>query len=448
MSEKVFIIGHISPDTDSIVSAICYAWYLREKKTIDAIPARAGGLNPQTSWILKTLNVDSPIYFGDASPRFNSVLHKIDASYSEKPLITAKVFARKNAIIIPLINPDGSPLGMVTSDSFFRMMIEYIGNNTELQQTSINTILNLPCQQAADNKIPRFRASARIKDYLKKILKEEENVFLIIDDKEKYVGVAYKRDLLNPPRFKLILVDHNQSNQAVPSVEEAEIIEIIDHHRLGNSSTIMPIQFNVEPVGSTSTLIAERIISSNIEIPFHIAALLVSGIISDTMNLLSPTTTERDLNVINSLKEPVFRKGTILENDDLKSYAFKVLASGTGLSSRPIKEILTSDIKEYSEGDIKFAIAQAEVTNLYEINEYLQELKHALLDLKVNQRLDFSGLMVTDVVRGSSKIIFSNQHPILEDLPFQKENDGTWYASGLVSRKKQLIPVILSLIKG
>jgi manganese-dependent inorganic pyrophosphatase len=447
MDGQIYVIGHVNPDTDSIASAIGLSWYLRATNNLSTVPARAGSINPQTAWLLNYLNMEVPILITDASPRFESVLNKIEASLPDKLLSEAKIFARKNSVIVPIINPDGSPLGLVTSDSFINLMIRRIGDKSD-KSTTLQDILNLPCVQAIDVNISKFKISARIKDYMNKILKDEENVFLVVDDKNKYMGITFKKDLINPPRVKLILVDHNEKSQSIPSLDEAEIIEILDHHRLANPPTNSPISFTVEPVGSTSTLVAERIINAKIKIPYNIAALILAGIISDTLNLRSPTTTSRDAQAIQNLSEFAFIEGTILEKENPQRFAEKLLTAGAGLRTRPIMEIVSGDIKQYFEGGYKFAIAQAEVNNLVELNDYINSIKDALKKIRQSKGLDFTGLMVTDVVRGSSKIIFDNLPPILEELPFQKENDDTWLAKDLVSRKKQLIPVLLSLIKG
>jgi manganese-dependent inorganic pyrophosphatase len=347
------------------------------------------------------------------------------------------------------VNSDGTPYGLVTHDSLFQLMIKLVGEDTTQHQIKVKEILDLPCSQAADKNIQSFHLSARIKDYIKKILWSEANMFWVIDNEGKYAGIVHQKDLLNPPRLKIILVDHNEIHQAVPSLDEAELIEIIDHHRLGNSSTISPIRFSVEPVGSTSTLVTERIKTSGLEVPIQIAFLLMGGIISDTLNLISPTTTPRDKDALLFLSQYAFIEKNKFDSKNLLSFAQKLLSSGTGLNTRSPQEIITSDIKFYTEGTIKFAISQAEVTtNLYELTEYFEILKKALVEIRKSKGLDFAGLMVTDIVRGSSIIILDNPPVILDDLPFSKTIEGAWYAQGLVSRKKQLMPLLLSLIKG
>jgi manganese-dependent inorganic pyrophosphatase len=449
MYNHTYVVGHVNPDTDSIASAIGYSWLLKERDQLKVKPARAGVLNQQTKWLLDYLSIDFPILLTDASPRFESVSKIIETTTPDKPLHVAWNIARKNGKIAPIVNSDGSPYGLVTHESLFNLMIKSVGADTTQHQIKVREILDLPCSQAADQKIQAFLISARIKDYIKKILWSEANIFWVIDSDGKYAGIVHQRDLLNPPRLKIILVDHNETHQAVPSLDEAELIEIIDHHRLGNSSTISPIRFTVEPVGSTSTLVTERIKTSGLDVPPQIAFLLMGGIISDTLNLISPTTTARDKDAINYLAQWAFNDKYVFDSKNIQSFAQKLLSSGTGLNTRSPQEIITSDIKFYSEGTIKFAISQAEVTtNLYEISDYFKVLKMALVEIRKSKGLDFAGLMVTDIVRGSSIIILDNPPVILDDLPFSKTIEGAWYAQGLVSRKKQLIPLLLSLIKG
>ncbi len=449
MYNHTYVVGHVNPDTDSIASAIGYSWLLKERDQLKVKPARAGVLNQQTKWLLDYLKIDFPILLTDASPRFESVSKIIETTTPDKPLHIAWDIARKNGKIAPIVNSDGSPYGLVTHESLFNLMIKSVGADTTQHQIKVREILDLPCSQAADQKIQAFLISARIKDYIKKILWSEANIFWVIDSDGKYAGIVHQRDLLNPPRLKIILVDHNETHQALPSLDEAELIEIIDHHRLGNSSTISPIRFTVEPVGSTSTLVTERIKASGLEVPPQIAFLLMGGIISDTLNLISPTTTARDKDSIEYLAQWAFNDRSVFDSKNIQSFAQKLLSSGTGLNTRSPQEIITSDIKFYSEGTVKFAISQAEVTtNLYEISDYFKVLKMALVEIRQSKGLDFAGLMVTDIVRGSSIIILDNPPVILDDLPFSKTIEGAWYAQGLVSRKKQLIPLLLSLIKG
>lgn len=443
-----YVIGHVNPDTDSISSAMGYSWLLRERDGLDAIAARSGVINKQTGWVLQYLGLEVPFLLTDASPRFESVARRYDTTTPDQPLSEAWAIASRTGGIAPVVTPDNKPFGLITGKSLFNLINQMVGPNPKKKSTTVNEILNLPCEQAADTTVEKFNKTTRIRDLIRKVLKEEGDEFWVVDDYGKYVGIVRQRDLLNPPRIKLILVDHNEAQQSVSSIEEADLVEILDHHRLGNPPTNTPIRFTVEPVGSTSTLVTERIIEAGLAPPSEIAAILMAGVISDTLNLMSPTTTPRDKEAVKRLSRWVFIAGSKLHKENAATYAEKILAAGTGLGSRPTEEIITSDTKTYTAGDYRFMISQAEVSDLYELDKHLDSLKKALSDFRKSKGLDFAMLMVTDVVRGSSRLIIENPPAILGDLPFKENNDGTLIADDMVSRKKQLVPVILSLLEG
>jgi len=448
MRQPIYVVGHVNPDTDSIASAVGYAWLLRERDNLDAIAARSGVINKQTAWVLKYLNVEVPFLLTDASPRFEAVARHYDTTTPERPLKEAwEIFSKTNGIA-PIVDKDNTPYGLVTGESLFRLINELVGPRPEKRNTTLNEILEFPCKEAADISIEKFNKSTRIRDLIKKILREEQTEFWVVDDEGHYVGIVRQREVLNPPRVKLILVDHNEAQQSVAALEEAELIEILDHHRLGNPSTNAPIKFTVEPVGSTSTLVAEKITEAGLAPPPEIAAILISGVVSDTLNLISPTTTPRDHDALSRLSRWAFSDKYVLKDENLDTYAEKILGAGSGLGTQPATEIINRDMKTYESGDYKFSISQAEVSDLYELNEHKEKLQHALNEFRKSRDYDFAVLMVTDVVRGSSRLLMENTPAILDDLPYSRDSDGTLVAKGMVSRKKQLVPSILSLLEG
>jgi len=447
MRLPIYVIGHVNPDTDSISAAIGYAWLLKSRDNADVIAARSGVINKQSSWVLDFLGLDIPFLLTDASPRFESVALHLDTALPGAPLSEAWSIASRTGGIAPIINTDDTPFGLVTGESLFNLINQLVGPNPQKKETTLNEIFNLPSEQAADQNIEKFNKNLRIRDVLKKILREEHSEFWVIDDQGKYFGIVRQSDLLNPPRIRLILVDHNEAQQAVSALEEAELLEILDHHRLGNPPTNSPIKFTVDLVGSTSTLVTEGIVEEGLAPPPEIAGLLMAGIISDTLYMISPTTTERDREAIKRLSRWAFTSASKLKDETLESFAEKVLSAGTGLTSRPPDEIVSSDIKIYKSGDYDFVISQAEVSDLYELDKHLDPLQGALRRLRESKGLDFAVLMITDVVRGSSRLILENSPAILDDLPFRKNPDGTLTAKDVVSRKKQLVPTILSLLE-
>ena len=447
MASPIYVTGHVNPDTDSIAAALGYAWLLRERDGTDAVAARAGAVNPQTSWVLKHLGLESPLLLTDASPRFESVVHRFNTTSPDSPLREAWGIASRTGGIAPVLNPDHTPYGLITGESLFSFLNRQVGTHPRKQEVKISEILDLPCKLAADTRVPKYHASTKIKDVLNRLLREDRNEFFVTGEEGRYVGICRQRDLLNPPRLKVILVDHNEPQQAVGSLEEAELLEILDHHRLGNPSTHIPIRFTVDVVGSTSTLVSERIEAAGLSAPPQLAGVLLAGLLSDTLILTSPTATERDRQASERLAHWAFAAGSVLKDETIESYGKKVLSAGAGLGARAPKEVVSGDLKVYSAGGYQFSVAQAEVSDLYEVDEHLELLNKALNELRESRGLNFSVLMVTDVVRSSSRLLFANPPPILEELPFPPLQDGTRLAEGVVSRKKQLLPGILSLLE-
>jgi manganese-dependent inorganic pyrophosphatase len=443
----IYVIGHVNPDTDSIAAAMGYAWLLREGEGGDYTAARAGPLNPQTTWVLKRLSLEAPLLLTDASPRFESICRRLDSTSPDSPLRDAWSIANRTWGVAPIVTEDGLPFGLVNGPALFGFLSHLVGPHPRRQGLTIAEILELPCREACDMKIPRYYLNSRIRDSLNRVLREEGDDFLVVDENGHYAGVCRQRDVLNPPRLKLILVDHNEPGQAVGSVEEAELIEILDHHRLGNPSTHTPIRFTVDVVGSTSTLVSERVEEAGLSAPPPLAGLLLAGLLSDTLILTSPTTTERDCQAAERLGRWAFARRAPLEGESIQSYGDKVLQAGSGMNSRSSAEIVNTDMKMYEGGGFSFAIAQVEVTDLIQLDEHRDGLYKALVDLREKRGLNFAMLMVTDVLRGSSRLLLTNEPPSLGDLPYPLQPDGTRMAEGVVSRKKQLLPVVLGLLE-
>ena len=445
---RTYIIGHVNPDTDSIASAMGYAWLLRERDGGDFVAARAGPTNPQTTWVLRQLGLEAPLLLNDASPRFESVTRRLDTTHPDRPLREAWAIANRTWGVAPVVNDDGSPFGLVTGTSLFAFLGQLVGTHSHRQEISLAEILERPCLEASNQDVPRFPVGSRIRDAINRILRQEGDDFLVVDDHGLYLGVCRQRDALNPPRMRLILVDHNEARQALGALDEAELVEILDHHRLGNPSTHTPIKFSVDIVGSTSTLVAERIEEAGLSAPPTLAGMLPAGLLSDTLILTSPTTTERDKRAAERLGRWAFVKSGPLSGQSIQSFGSMVLNAGAGLEARDAGEIVSTDLKIYEGGGLRFAIAQAEVNSLVQLEEHQEPLTQALKALREQQSLDFAMLMVTDVVRGSSRLLLVNEPSLLADLPYPVQPDGTRLAEGVVSRKKQLLPVVLGLLEG
>jgi len=446
-NNAIYVVGHVNPDTDAIASAMGYAWLLQDQGQ-NAIAARAGHLNPQTTWVLNYLKIEQPTLLTDASPRFSAISHRLNTAAPEHPLREVWSIANRTGGVAPIVDSEGKPYGLVTVMSLFDFLSRTIGSHPRREEMRIGELMDMPGQEAVDRTVPQFLAGSRIRDALNRILREERTEFWVVDETGRYVGICRHREALNPPRMQLILVDHNEPGQAVGSIDEADIIEIVDHHRLGNPSTRTPIRFTVDVVGSTSTLVSERINDAGLSAPPELAGLLLAGVLSDTLILTSPTTTPRDHEAAERLGRWAFVIGSPLAGETVQSYGEKVISSGTGLATREPADIVSADFKLYEEAGMNFGVAQVEVTSLVELDEYHDALKEALIKLRDAKGLNFAVLMVTDVVRGSSRLLLTSDVPSLGGLPYPKLPDGTYRMPGVVSRKKQLLPALLSALEG
>jgi manganese-dependent inorganic pyrophosphatase len=446
----IYVVGHRNPDTDSVTSAIGYAWLLHERDKLDTQAARAGQINPQTAFALRTFDVDLPPLLSDASPRFGSVTRAIEPLTPDRPLQEAWALLARTGRVAPVVDANRAPFGLVTGASVFNFLSAHavvkLGASPDaLGQIPFGQVLATPCGDAVERDAPRFEASARIKDALPRLLRDERDTFWIVDD-GRYAGVCWKSDLLHPPRTRLILIDHNETGQMISGLDEAELLEVLDHHRLANPPTHMPIAFHVDPVGSSSTLVAERAMRSGLTVPRPIAGALLSGLLSDTLVLKSPTTTARDRVAAVQLATWAFPD----QSDPYKAmldYGWQLLQAGAGLESRSTESIVSGDYKEYDSAGLRFGVAQVEVTDMLEIESRLDELRAALCAMEKNRGLNFAALMVTDIVGGTSRLLTCLDSHYLDGLPYPRRHDGTFEMPGIVSRKKQLIPAIFSALQ-
>ena len=282
------------------------------------------------------------------------------------------------------------------------------------------------------------------------VLRDVADDYVVVDGTGRYVGLTRKSTLLAPPRRRIVLVDHNEPGQAVAGLEEAEVIEVLDHHRLSTVPTAVPIRFQIDPVGSTSTLVTEHGRDAGLTFPPGVAGILLCGILSDTLVFRSPTTTDRERTAAIFLARA---SGLSTSGSDdevmavIEVFGSELLAAGAGLGTRPVEEIVNTDIKFYDVGGERLGIAQVEVTNFSEIAGRLDDLRVGLNDLLAREKLAMALLMITDVVRGNSRLLAVGQPRIVSALPYPRLDHEMMDAPGVVSRKKQLLPTVLGALQ-
>ncbi|HSU56393.1 MAG TPA: putative manganese-dependent inorganic diphosphatase [Candidatus Dormibacteraeota bacterium] len=263
--------------------------------------------------------------------------------------------------------------------------------------------------------------------------------FPIIDAQGRTTAILSKTDFLKPVERKLILVDHNELSQAVQGADQVEILEIIDHHRIGTLTTQQPILFRNEPVGSTSTIVADCFFRYGVELPSAVAGLLLAGVVSDTLNLTSPTTTAVDQEILRKLEQ--------ISGTNARDFTEKLFASGSLLTHKPAPKAITTDCKEYKEDDIRFSVAQIEEIGFDQFWKRKVELQAALEAYRNSRRYQFSALMVTDVNSHCSLLVIVGDGELIANITYPRIEPGIFELKDIVSRKKQLLPYLTHMLK-
>lgn len=267
-----------------------------------------------------------------------------------------------------------------------------------------------------------------------------QKLFPVLDDQGCLYGVLSKSDLINPPKTKLVLVDHNELSQAVVGADESDIVEVLDHHRLGgNLKSDQPIRFVNEPVGSTCTLVAKQFRASGIDPTPGIALCMASGIISDTLNLRSPTTTDVDRKTLQWLGE--------FCEVDLETFVQEFFEVGSALRSQPSAKVVREDCKEFVDRGYRFSISQIEEIGFELFWERRNELLDSLIQLTEERNLEFSALLVTDIISNSSLLLLSHEQDFWEAINYPTVERQLYKLDNVVSRKKQLLPLISQLLE-
>jgi manganese-dependent inorganic pyrophosphatase len=263
--------------------------------------------------------------------------------------------------------------------------------------------------------------------------------FPVVGDDDRVIGIVTKSDFLRKVERQLILVDHNELSQAVQGADQVEILEIIDHHRVGSFSSQQAILFRNEPVGSTSTIVADLYLTMGVEMPPGIAGCLLAGLVSDTLNLTSPTSTRRDAEVLAILEQ--------LAGVNAKEFIDKLFSSGSVLTSKSPLEAITTDCKEYSEGGRTFSVAQIEELGFDQFWKRKAEVVEALNEYCASKRYFFSALLVTDVVRQTSLLLLAGDRSYRQKVHYPEDEPGIFKMVGVVSRKKQLLPYLTQSLR-
>ena len=536
--KQVFVTGHTNPDSDSICSAIGYAYL---KNTLDKehlyVPARAGELNSETRFVLDNFKFESPMGLESLVATVGDMDLKkpIVASPNDSIRDVASLMREENIRTVPIINHGKTFLGIVglkdiaeyyianlgrkdlsttpidlnilirtlngkvivnpqnsdklTGRVFIAAMqkltilnkiqagdVIILGDRSDVQLDLINggcsaliitgdspispevtraaarrsTVLissphdtfttarlldlSTPLYSIMSQDVPVAELYTRISELTQKVVESKYRCSLIVDSDKRLISIVTRTDLLQPIRKKAILVDHNETSQAVDGVQEAHILEIIDHHRVGDISTLMPIHVRNEPIGSTCTIVAELMLLHRIAIPQGIAGLLLSGILSDTLLLTLSTTTDRD--------KEVARKLAHIAQVTIEEYGKELLAASINISGKSGKEILLHDFKEYELGDKKIAVGQVMVIEKDEISAKESDIKAEMERLRKEKRYDLVALLITNPLETGEELLVKGEKRLVEKaFGIEIKNDKGFIPQTL-SRKKEFVPKI------
>ena len=541
--EKIFVIGHKNPDTDSICSAIAYC-DIKNRTTQESryIPKRAGQINEETEYVLNRFGVQPPGYLSNIGTQVKDMDIRLSPEANKSmSLKNAWDLMQENSIVsLPIREKDGTLEGLITigdiaktymdtTDSYLlsrartqyqriaetiggkviegnghgyfiqgKIMVaaanpdkmkEYVkendmvimGNREEdhlqaIEQNvsciivgmgievtekvlklahekdiviisspydtfTISRLINqsIPVKyiMKTDNLVT-FNTEDFTDDIQEVMIKHRHRAFPVINKKGKCIGTISRRNFLDMHRKKVVLVDHNEKDQAVDNIDKADIMEIIDHHKLGTLQTMQPISFRNQPVGCTGTIMYQMYGEQKLEIPPKIAGLLCAAIISDTLMFRSPTCTLQDKMAAGAL--------ALIADISIEEFAREMFKAGSNLKDKSPEEIFYQDYKKFiAEGDICFGVGQISSMDADE----LREIKERLIPFMVSEcgrhgvsRVYF---MLTDIMEQSTELLFYGEGS--EEMAVNafkiEPTDGTIYLKGVVSRKKQLIPPLM-----
>jgi manganese-dependent inorganic pyrophosphatase len=277
-------------------------------------------------------------------------------------------------------------------------------------------------------------------DLVDEVLNSENRLALIVDGHGRLIGIITRHDLVHPARRKAILVDHNEVSQSAPGIEEAQILEIVDHHRLGDIQIGEPILVKNEPVGATSTIVFKAYKENDAEIPKEIAGIMLAAVLSDTVLLKSPTATEDDKKVVDEL-------GAYLGLDPV-GFGIEMYRQTTDIESITARDLMLQDFKIYEFNDNKLGIGQMETIDLDSVLKRRRQMLEAMQDIVQEQSLYMVMVMVTDILQEGTELLVAGKTKLAEKVFEKKLVEGGMFLPGVISRKKQIAPLFAKVLSG
>ena len=443
--KPLIVVGHKNPDTDSICAALTYARLKTEVFHEEAVPRRAGNVNPQTQFVLSRFETESPPLITDVRSRIEDIMISREEliTLSEKDSLkkACDLLTTNRFSFLPVTGADGACLGKLTTLRLVSVLSGLVSRcrDEEPIGESDRNLLAGTIGQLVERDHTTFAPDALVKDVQRAIGKSNEGGFIILGDKGRLEGVITRVNFLAENRLRVVLVDHNEVGQAVDGIEEADVQEIIDHHRLAARTTSLPITFINRVVGSTCTIIADLYRTSGRKPAPADAGLMLSAMLSDTIILRSPTTTALDRELAAWLAE--------LAGADIDKHGAEMFAAGSSLEGMDAKKIIERDRKVFTEGERRFSLSQFETIGFSDILEMKRGLADVLDGILSAESCAFAGLMITDVSRETSLLLCRGEPRVLGAISYPHAEENLFEMKGILSRKKQVLPYFVDLLK-
>lgn len=451
MAKPVIVVGHRNPDNDSISAAVAYAYLKNELAkrdgTSDAFvyePYRLGELPPESAWVLRENGIPVPKRIPHVHARVLDVMSAdpISIPHDATVLDAGRLLRQENIRALVVTNDDGTYRGLITTRAIAN---RYISSTDRLEQGAANAMavaadliesLGQLVSDLTETDVLVLDKEGLLKDAIEDLMASSLREAVVLNDEGFCIGIVTRSDVATRPKRRVILVDHNETRQAVAGIEEADVVEIIDHHRIADVMTANPIQFLNLPVGSTATIVTMEFRKYGVEIPKSIAAVLLSAIMTDTVILKSPTATTVDRAQVDFL-------ANILETDPTE-FGLRVFRARGGEGEISVKKLVEADSKEFQLGDHTVLLAQHETVDLKAVMARETEIRTHLRKLMEARGYEFVLLMVTDIMaEGSMFIVEGNRRIVNRVFGIHCEGEGGTWMPGVLSRKKQVAARIL-----
>lgn len=410
------------------MSAYALADLRRRTGMADVEAICAGRLPAKAKWVFEHYGLTPPRVKRDVYVRVRHLIdHGVPVIEAETSLVDAlRQLEASGQSSLPVRARDGSFLGMLSPAKLLNFFLTKGDVTIPTARAPLHK-----CAQVLNENDP-------VHDIRTSAIRNPHNHFPVVDEAGRLLGTVLKSAFAEEPPFRIILVDHNESEQGIPGVDEVPVIEVVDHHRIAFAATKEPIRYTADVVGSTCTLVARMYRAAGERPTREVAGVLIAGIVSDTLMFQSPTTTDADRSMCSWLEK--------ISGESAEAVMDGMAAISSPLQSMDADQALQSDAKVYNEAGRKFMLAQIEETNLEFFHQHIEELAAAMDRAIKSNSLDFMALMVTDPVRGNSELLYRGLESVRRALPYRKGGGGILKMPGVLSRKKQLLPEIIAAL--